>query len=100
MHRSNGFLPANTATRGDESLSRHAFEVDRDIRSEKNVDAVARAVARVLAQRAQIIRRANQSLREEKSSREFIVMSRRPHRHNEGARVDADFQRLFNGKFI
>src|SRR5436190_9038787 len=81
-------------------MTRQPLEVDRDAWREKNVDAVAATVARVLAQQAQIIGRANQSFGEKKTGRQLIVVSRSAHRYNERARVDADFQRLFDGQGV
>src|SRR4051812_26248549 len=76
------------------------LEIDRNIRRKKHIEAVAAAIAFVQPNVAQLLARLNQSFAEQKSRREFIVIPRRAHRDDERARVDSDFQRLFDGEFV
>ena len=98
--RANGFLAAQTATGRDEAAPGQTRRIELHARGKKHIEAVAGAVARIFPDAQNVVVRTDQPFGEQESRRELVVVPRRAHGHNDGTRVDTDFQRLLHRQFV
>ncbi len=100
MHRSDGRLTAQPATRRSKDVARELCKIYRHAGREDYIHHVAQFIPRIRHHLRNVRVTFHKSFREEKTDGQFLIVSRCPHRHADGTSIDLNLQRFLPRQFV